>query len=110
MRARPFGIFAVVTMLAGCADSPGGNVSSLDPGSAPWEPVQPEHVAEQCGLDPELLARADAQLGHPWAAVRYGKLCHEFYPDGVPEDRAEVFSATKTMGALVTGIAVRETS
>jgi hypothetical protein len=40
--------------------------------------------------------------------VRHGKLCHEFYPDG--EDFvSEIFSTTKTLGALVTGIAVYET-
>jgi hypothetical protein len=81
---------------------------TIDPGSDPWELVPEERVAEECGLDPELLNRADEQIGHPWAVVRHGKLCHEFYPTGA-DAVTEVFSATKTLGALVTGIAAYQT-
>jgi hypothetical protein len=59
-------------------------------------------------LDPDLLQQADATINRPWAVVRYGKLCHEFYPAG--EDTVtEIFSTTKTLGALVTGIAAYQT-
>jgi hypothetical protein len=52
------------------------------------------------------LEVADSALGHPYAIVRYGKLCHGYYPAGTsPTSVTHVFSATKTMGALVTGIA-----
>lgn len=101
-----------VLMLSGCGDSDGGNDVSdtalADPGSGPWTPVPAAQVAEKCGLDPALLATADATLNRPYAVIRYGQLCHEFYPDGA-DSVAEVFSATKTLGALVTGIAAYET-
>ncbi len=83
-------------------------LKTLDPGTGPWEPVARERVAEECGLDPDLLEQADAVINQPWAIIRYGKLCHEFYPSG--EDTVtEVFSTTKTLGSLVTGIAAYET-
>ena len=43
--------------------------------------------------------------------VRYGKLCHEYYPEGPAQadQPTENFSATKTLGAVVTGIAAWET-
>jgi len=105
--------------LAACSDggsSSGGTdapayPTSGDPGTAEWDRVPAGRIAEDCGLDPELLAQADAAIGRPWAVVRYGKLCHEFYPDGPAqaEQAAENFSATKTLGAVVTGIAAYQT-
>jgi hypothetical protein len=85
--------------------------TSGDPGTAEWQPVAADRVVDECGLDPELLAQADAQIGLPWAVVRYGKLCHEYYPDGPAQaDQAtENFSATKTLGAVVTGITAWQT-
>ena len=72
-----------------------------DPGTAEWQAVPPE----ECGLDPALLQAADAAIGKPYAIVRYGRLCHEYYPPGTfPEKVDEAFSTTKTFGALVTGI------
>jgi hypothetical protein len=81
-----------------------------DPGSEPWELVPADRVAEECNLDPALLAAADRTLERPLAIVRYGKLCHEYYPAGTaPGDVDEIFSTTKTLGALVTGIAAYRT-
>ena len=92
--------------LAACGSSPSGPGGSdnppVDPGSASWEPVPTELVAQECGLDPELLAAADAELGASYAIVRYGKLCHEYYPEG-EDTPSEVFSATKTLAGVVTG-------
>ena len=56
---------------------------------------------------PQAAARADAVSTGPWAIVRYGKLCHEYYPDGA--DAVTMYSATKTLGAVVAGIAAYET-
>lgn len=87
----------------------------VDPGAAAWEPVPAEEVAERCGLDPELLAAADPLVNRPYVVVRYGQLCHEYYPsDGATvaqtlDPTEEVFSTTKTLGALVTGIASYQT-
>jgi len=105
----------LVLALSGCGeDHDGANTGSAlatalpDPGAGPWTVVPAAQVAEQCGLDPELLAAADTTLNRPFAVVRHGRLCHEFYPDGA-DAVDEVFSATKTMGALVTGIAAYQT-
>ena len=73
--------------LAGCGD--GGDDSFRDPGTSAWELVPADRVADECGLDPDLLEAADEALGFPWAVVRYGKLCHEYYPDGA--DSSERF-------------------
>ena len=101
-------------LLAACSDAPSTTgtgaefPASGDPGSGPWQPVAAERVAADCGLDPDLLAAADAAIARPYAIVRYGRLCHELYPDG-GDAPGEVFSATKTLGATVTGIAAFET-
>lgn len=81
---------------------------TLDPGTGEWELVARDRVLEECGLDPDLLEEADARLNRPWAVVRYGKLCHEYYPDG-SDSATRLFSATKTMAAAVTGMAAYET-
>jgi hypothetical protein len=70
-----------------------------------------EDVAEVCGLDPDLLDAADAVIDRSWAVVRRGRLCHEHYPQGRPQvdDMTEVYSSTKTLGAVVTGITAYQT-
>lgn len=81
-----------------------------DPGAGPWELVPEDRVTEACRLDPALLREADAAIGKPYAVVRYGKLCHEYYPEGTSAAQVdEAFSTTKTLGALVTGIAAYQT-
>jgi len=81
-----------------------------DPGKGPWEPVSRDQVAKECGLDPDLLDAADQSLNRRWGIVRYGKLCHEFYPGSdSPDTVAHVFSATKTLGAMVVGRVIQET-
>ena len=90
---------------ASCAPPP-----RRDPGPDAWEPVPEARVPAECGLDPALLAVADAAVARPYAVVRYGKLCHEYYPPGTAaEDVDEVWSTTKTLGALLTGVAAYQT-
>ena len=112
MRFTKYLAFLFFFSLAACGESqtsPGeSEIPKVDPGTAPWERVAPERVAAECGLDPELLAEADEKLNAPYAVVRYGKLCHEYYPEG-KDEMQEVFSATKTFGALVTGMVAWET-
>ncbi|MET0339891.1 MAG: hypothetical protein ABW252_02775 [Polyangiales bacterium] len=74
-----------------------------DPGKAPWQAVPTAQVAEQCGLDPSKLPRT---IGGGYAVVRFGKLCYISNPN---DGAAQMFSATKTLGATVTGIASYET-
>lgn len=94
---------------AGLGGAPGDSEPDFnDPGTEAWEPVPEDRVAETCGLDPTLLEQADSEIATDYAVVRYGELCHEYYPSG-SDSPAEVWSATKTLGALVTGIASYET-
>lgn len=95
-------------LVAGCGDQQGSPAGPNDPGTAAWELVPANRVATECGLDTALLEAADEALGFPWAVVRYGKLCHEYYPAGT--DRSEeLFSATKTLSAIVVGVAAYQT-
>ena len=95
---------AASILLAGCSGSSSSNLPATnDPGQLPWELVAANEVAEECLLDPDLLAEADAILDSPWAVIRYGKLCHEYYPDG-SDAPSEVYSTTKTLSAVVTGM------
>lgn len=78
-----------------------------DPGTGPWNLVSSANVAAECKLDPALLRQANSTLGLPWAVVRYGKLCHEYYPTG-SDRRSAVYSTTKTMGALTIGALIHQ--
>lgn len=94
--------FVVSVSLAGCGESSGEPETPRDPGTAEWELVPRERVAAECNLDPDLLEAANEMLDFPWAIVRYGKLCHENYPNG--DDRPEeLLSAGKSMGAVMLG-------
>ena len=110
-------LLAVGVGVVGCGD--GGNGGSTappeprGPGQAEWTLVPREQVANECGLDPTLLEQADAEIDRAYAVVRYGKLCHEYYPaslypDGTDE-REVVFSATKTLAGALVGAAAWQT-
>jgi hypothetical protein len=108
---------AVATACGGGSSGQSGSAtvpsspSSGDPGTEEWQPIPPSQVADACGLDPDLLAAADAEIDRSWAVVRYGQLCHEHYPEDREQvdERTEIFSASKTFGALVTGVAAYQT-
>jgi CubicO group peptidase (beta-lactamase class C family) len=99
--------------LAGCGESssvaPVEQGSSArdagDPGAQPWERVARDEVASVCGLDPELLEAADAELSAtPYTIVRYGRLCWVGgYPSGT-DTPYPVWSETKTFGAVLFGM------
>jgi hypothetical protein len=76
----------------------------LDPGSAPWEPVPRDQIAEVCLLDPDLLDDASESHGLAWAVVRFGRLCYE----GGDDQQTEIYSATKTLGATVIGALIHQ--
>ena len=80
-----------------------------DPGSAPWQLVPADKVKEECKLDPDLLKQADQEIDKNWLVVRYGKLCHEFYPSNNPDRTRAAWSVTKTLGAVTFGVASYKT-
>ncbi|MDX2165812.1 MAG: hypothetical protein SF182_02065 [Deltaproteobacteria bacterium] len=100
---------SVDEILAGVSGALGGcTPAAPDPGAEAWQPVPRDQVVSRCGLDPDLLDAADPQVNRRYAVIRYGQLCHVYYPEG-SDARGEVFSTTKTLGALTTGIAAWET-
>lgn len=111
MRAKVCGVVLIGTLFMGCTENgdPGTTTVALrDPGTADWDPVPRSEVPNRCGLDPDLLDAANTQINEAYAVVRYGELCHEYYPVG-PDTRTEVFSTTKTLGALATGVVAYQT-
>ena len=74
-----------------------------DPGKQPWTAVPEGEVADKCKMDVAKLK--SLRLGSGFAVVRYGQLCYQSARDAA----SQMFSATKTLGATVTGIASYET-
>ena len=82
----------------------------VDPGTGPWELVPEGQVEEVCRLDPELLQQVTMRQDMSFAVVRYGRLCFvsgENASDG--PGVSHLFSATKTVGALLTGAIMYQT-
>ncbi|HVF16251.1 MAG TPA: serine hydrolase [Steroidobacteraceae bacterium] len=95
------------TPVGGCEPNCPPPPTGTDPGTGPWTLIPSANVATECRLDPALLQQANRTLGLAWAVVRYGKLCHEYYPSGRdPAD--QVYSTTKTMGALTIGALIHQ--
>jgi len=83
---------------------------TVDPGTGEWEPVPRDELMEVCELDAELLDAADEKMTTPYAIVRHGRLCHEYYPEGRDKDTViGVASATKTLGAAMVGAVIYQT-
>ena len=78
-----------------------------DPGTGDWEVVPEAQLAELCGLDIAALRKAESELAdkRSFAVVRHGRLCFRSKNDSM----AEVFSTTKTLGAVMVGRAMYET-
>lgn len=82
----------------------------IDPGTGPWAQVGEEQLLDVCKLDPELLQRVTMRQDQSFAIVRYGRLCFvsgENASDG--PGVSHLFSATKTLGALLTGAVMYQT-
>jgi hypothetical protein len=114
VRRALFACWVVFGTACSSDDSAGGGedlIKYVDPGQGEWLPVPRDQVAEVCRLDPDKLDEIDRKMNLPWGIVRYGKLCHEYYPKGEAQitELQENYSATKTLGALVVGIAAYET-
>lgn len=83
---------------------PCATVPCPDPGTGPWAPVPVALVEDVCRLDPELLQSVNVPAGASFAVVRYGRLCWvsgNGGSDGPVVGAA--WSATKTLGAVLTG-------
>lgn len=108
-------VMLVLLLVAGCSSSDSTTPPPDEPrgpGQGEWELVPRDNVAEECGLDPDLLEVADAEIGRAYGIVRYGKLCHEYYPEDLYPDgdvTEIVFSAAKTLAGALVGIASWET-
>ena len=90
---------------AGVAQSP-----PTDPGAGPWALVDEDELEEVCRLDPELLQQVTMRQDMSFAIVRYGRLCFvsgENASDG--PGVSHLYSATKTLGALLTGAIMYQT-
>ena len=82
----------------------------VDPGTGAWELVSEDELAEVCRLDPELLQQVTMRQDMSFAIVRYGRLCFvsgENASDG--PGVSHLYSATKTLGALLTGAIMYQT-
>jgi len=114
MRTMRLSFALLMSVLIGCASGGSdGDAPPRGPGQGEWTRVPKAEVATECGLDPALLDQADIEIDRAYAVVRYGKLCHEFYPtslypDGVDETEI-VFSAAKTLAGVLTGAAAWRT-
>lgn len=85
--------------------TPGDLSVFKDPGAEPWKLVPEAEVADKCKLDPAKLK--GLSIGSGYAVVRYGQLCYD--SSNGKDAAAQMYSATKTLGAVVTGIASYET-
>jgi hypothetical protein len=84
---------------------PAGTPQDLvDPGTEPWVPVPEAMVGDVCKLDIAMLNSASKR--GPLAVVRYGQLCYESTTN---DPSAEIWSVTKTLGAVTTGMAMYQT-
>jgi hypothetical protein len=81
-----------------------------DPGTGPWELVDEDDVGEVCRLDYGLLEDAMIPSMASFAVVRYGRLCFVSGPDNSAGPIVtHNWSATKTLGALLTGSVIYKT-
>ncbi len=98
--------FVLWSPAAGEAQSP-----LIDPGTGPWARVATDQVEDVCRLDPELLQQIVMRQDQSIAIVRFGRLCFvsgDRASDDGP-DVSHLFSATKTVGALLTGAVMYQT-
>lgn len=101
----------LITALVLCGPAAGEAQRPLtDPGTGAWVPVAEDELKEVCRLDPELLQQVTMRQDMSFAVVRYGRLCFvsgENASDG--PGVSHLFSATKTLGALLTGAIMYQT-
>ena len=104
-------LFSLITALVLWSPSAGEAQTPLvDPGTGPWDLIAEAQVQDVCRLDPELLQQVVMRQDQSFAIVRYGRVCFvsgENASDG--PGVSHLFSATKTLGALLTGAVMYQT-
>lgn len=79
--------------------------AAQDPGAADWEQVPRDRIAAECGMDPDVLDAALPKFEHtPFVVIRHGKLCWEGGFPGGSTEKYQVYSVTKTFGAMLFGM------
>src|SRR3954470_2655120 len=109
MRGVGRSLTMAVAMLAACAFP--AAAGAQDPGTADWQQVPRERMVAECGMDPDVLDAATIKFVHtPFVVIRHGKLCWEAGWPGGSTEKYQVYSVTKTFGAMLFGmIASRST-
>ena len=104
-------LLSLITALVLWSPSAGEAQTPLvDPGTGPGDLIAEAQVQDVCRLDPELLQQVVMRQDQSFAIVRYGRLCFvsgENASDG--PGVSHLFSATKTLGALLTGAVMYQT-
>lgn len=97
-------------LLAGAVSTASILPEAADPGTDAWVHVAESEIRSVCRLDPDLLREVSPPDGASFAIVRYGRLCFVSGENGSDGPAVgHVFSATKTLGALLTGMVMYET-
>src|SRR3712207_2654482 len=78
--------------------------TAQDPGTADWQQVPRDRIAAECGMNADLLDAALPKFAHtPFVVIRHGKLCWEGGWPGGSTEKYQVYSVTKTFGAILCG-------
>ena len=97
--------FRILTATLSAAVLLPGTAPAQDPGGSEWQQVPPDRMIAECGLDPDLLEAAAPKLIHtPFVVIRHGKLCWEGGYSGGSTETYQVYSVTKTFGAMLFGM------
>src|SRR3954453_20195026 len=82
-----------------------------DPGTADWPQVPRDRMAAECGMDPDILDAALPKfVPTPFVVIRHGKLCWEGGWPGGSTETYQVYSVTKTFGAMLFGMVASRSS
>src|SRR3954464_6619369 len=103
MRGVGRSLTATLAVLAGRAFPAAGGAQ--DAGTADWQQVPRDRMAAECGMDPDILDAALPKFVHtPFVVIRHGKLCWEGGWPGGSTETYQVYSVTKTFGAMLFGM------
>ena len=94
-----------ITLFALAVSSCPEVAGAQDPGATDWQQVPRDRMVAECGLDPDVLDAAAPEFVHtPFVVIRHGKLCWEGGWPGGSTETYQVYSVTKTFGAMLFGM------